>query len=128
MAKLIGWGDRKDIAFAVIDANHSIGRKILRGETVPELVYWRDVKQSPRRIAGDRTAKSVEEFLDQRIGRGRRTLRNRRWTWPGMPSVAALERHLASRPHNYDRAYLVTLADQELGVLHDAWHNRHGAR
>lgn len=46
------------------------------------------------------------------------------WTWPGGPSVSALERHLASPPHNYSLEKLRSMSDKELIQLHDDWHNR----
>lgn len=50
-----------------------------------------------------------------------------RWTWPGHPSAAALEAHLAGSPHNYSLFWLRTLTDAELGRLHDSDHERTGS-
>lgn len=45
------------------------------------------------------------------------------WTWPGGPSVAALERHLAGPPHNLDPNQLRGMSDAALIRLHDSRHN-----
>lgn len=49
------------------------------------------------------------------------------WTWPGNGTVGSLRRHLGSPPHNFDRAWLQSLAPSQLVAVHDDWHNRNGS-
>ena len=46
-----------------------------------------------------------------------------RWTWPGMPSVRALEQHLRGSPHNIDYTTLQSMTDRQLINLHDSLHS-----
>lgn len=128
------WDKRKDIAFVEVDIDASpvIWRKYRKGESLPQFASWKDPRVGrAHRFTGQTTAAKLEVALGiARPAKAKAKPIQQRgtaqgsWTWPGHPSVASLERHLAEPPHNYSSAYLSGLSDSELVQLHDAWHNR----
>lgn len=95
----------------------------LQSRTAPTVFAWKDrtKRGSPRMI--NPSIDEIEEYFNGSAEQVARGTGRGQWTWPGGPSVRALELHLARPPHNMDSAVLRQASDAELIQIHDNWHN-----